>query len=166
MDIQTSATMKSRGRQDWATPHALAQRFVRSLGLTCDVAASRVNAVCADYYTTEEDGLISSWPAAVWCNPPYGRAELPAWTARAVHETTEGACRRAVLLLPYRPATRWWRGNVDGRAAVVWVLDHRVRFVGATIDAPFPSAVAVYLRGFHGRTVYAPLAVTAEEAGR
>jgi len=72
-------------------------------------------------------------------NPPYGSG-IGRWMKKAYRSSLEGAT--VVCLVPARTCTRWWdewamRGEIR-------FLRGRIRFVGASSSAPFPSAVVVF----------------------
>lgn len=52
-------------------------------GFKCDLAATKHNAKCADYFTKETSALERDWPNNGWnfLNPPY--SELPEWMRKA-----------------------------------------------------------------------------------
>jgi len=86
--------------------------------------------------------------AAAWCNPPY--SEIGKWLARCA---AEGQRCPIAALVPVRSDRPWWREFVMPRhgeeraemhARVVWFIEGRIRFVGASNDAPFPSVIATW----------------------
>jgi phage N-6-adenine-methyltransferase len=126
---------------DWGTPSEFYAGLHHEFGFTLDVAASHTNAKCDRYFTVEDDGLAQPWaPEICWMNPPYGRS-IPAWVAKAWHESTLGAT--VVGLLPARTDTAWWHDYVL-KAGELRFVRGRLRFYGIAKDAPFPSAVAIW----------------------
>jgi site-specific DNA-methyltransferase (adenine-specific) len=108
------------------------------------------------------EGLNAPWsamdgtPSRVFLNPPYGR-EMPRWIEKAVAEVEAGHCERVVALIPARTDTKCWQRYILKEAAydriaapesllLVRFLPGRVKFVGASASAPFPSAVVVWER--------------------
>ena len=96
---------------------ATAERFG---GFTLDVAAASHNAKCAEYYTSEDDGLVQIWRGRVWCNPPY--SDIRAWVQKAWCEwarreaatVTSPAPELIVMLLPAnRVEQAWWQDGVE-----------------------------------------------------
>tara|TARA_Y100000004_G_scaffold14032_1_gene14966 strand:- start:7462 stop:7968 length:507 start_codon:yes stop_codon:yes gene_type:complete len=128
----------------WRTPKRLYDRLNREFGFELDAAASKQNALCDRYYTEEDDALNLSWesPGAVWLNPPYGRV-IGKWMEKAVCEANKGS--RIVSLVPARTDTLWWHESAM-KASEVRLVKGRVRFVGASHGAPFPSAILVFDR--------------------
>jgi phage N-6-adenine-methyltransferase len=126
----------------YPTPPALFARLARRYGpFDVDVCALPDNAKCARYFTPEVDGLKQQWIGCCWCNPPYGRT-IGQWVRKAWEASVEGAT--VVCLLPARTDARWWQDYVLRYATKIEFLRGRVRFVGCTNSAPFPSAVVVF----------------------
>jgi site-specific DNA-methyltransferase (adenine-specific) len=86
------------------------------------------------------DGLAVPWGCSNFVNPPYGR-ELPKWVAKAHLEA--GLGRTVIMLIPSRTDTRWWHEHVM-RAQEIRYITGRLRFQGATHNAPFPSCVVIW----------------------
>ena len=128
-------------RTDWATPPAFFAGLDKEFGFTLDVAASPHNAKCERYFTSDDDGIQQDWAGEVcWCNPPYGR-EIGKWVRKAAQEARRGAT--TVMLIPSRTDTAWWHDYIEGKAEVRFVRG-RIKFVGATENAPFPNAVVIF----------------------
>ena len=74
------------GSHNWGTPEWLVDVVHDVMGrIDLDPASTdehneRVKAGL--YYTKEMDGLTRQWSGKVWCNPPYGRGELLAFTTK------------------------------------------------------------------------------------
>ncbi len=72
----------STGKDDWGTPPALIEalqtRFCRKFGL--DVAASKENKICKEFYSEEDNALTKfwGWNGTAWCNPPSGSTQARA----------------------------------------------------------------------------------------
>jgi len=148
--------------------HYTAQRILCNLGRVCfpPEDADVMGSLEPEYAAI--DGLIQPWRGRVYMNPPYGR-KIGKWVEKAVHEVQAGNAELVVALLPARTDTRWWQRYIvkrfDLRIAQVgmtapvarWVaeapsdvlhevrfLPGRLKFVGATNSAPFPSAIVVW----------------------
>jgi site-specific DNA-methyltransferase (adenine-specific) len=132
---------------EWETPPDLFRQLDNEFRFALDVAASRTNALCPAYITKDRDALSRSWNGwgAVWCNPPYGR-EIGRWVQKAFEEAQKGCT--VVMLIPARTETTYWHDYVM-HAAEIRFMRGRLRFSGALIDAPFPSAVVVFRQGDH-----------------
>lgn len=133
----------SSTREDWTTPTPLFLELDSEFDFTLDPCATPENAKCDLFYTREDDGLAQPWaPHRVFMNPPYGR-EIPAWVAKAHHESTLGAV--VVCLVPARTDTGWFHNYVYRK--------HETRFIRGRLsfggdpekghNAPFPSMLVV-----------------------
>jgi hypothetical protein len=99
------------------------------------------NAKCATFFTKEDDGLAQDWGThRVFVNPPFGR-KIGAWVQKCWEASQAGAL--VVLLAACRTDTAWWHDWVQGKADVEFVRG-RLRFGGATENAPFPVATITY----------------------
>lgn len=124
----------------WETPQDFFNRLNDEFHFTLDVCALPENAKCQKYYTPEMDGLSQPWTGVCWCNPPYGR-EVGKWVRRALLSSATGAT--VVMLLPARTDTRWFHDYIYGRAEVRFIRG-RLKFGGASENAPFPSMVVIF----------------------
>ena len=85
--------------------------------------------------------------AAVWCNPPYSSVDQ--WIAKCARE---GQHVPVAALVPVRSDRPWWRDFILPRygekarehAEAVLFIEGRIRFVGASNDASFPSVIALW----------------------
>lgn len=126
---------------EWETPQWFFDRLDQEFGFNLDPASTHENAKCDLHYTKAEDGLVQPWlKKNVFLNPPYGR-EIEQWLPKAWAEVQEGAL--VVALIPVRSDTRWWHDYVM-RAEEIRLVRGRLRFVGASTGAPFPSVVVVW----------------------
>lgn len=124
---------------EWATPRDLFEELDKEFGFTLDVAATKQNALCANFFTAEDDGLMQPWYGVVWCNPPY--SQVAGWVEKAFRESQRGVT--SVLLVASRTDTRWWHDFVLPHAEVRFIRG-RVRFGTARNRAPFPSALVIF----------------------
>lgn len=129
--------MYSSNRDDWETPQFLFDKLNQEFNFNMDVAASENNAKCPIFYSKENDGLKKPWYGVCWCNPPYGR-EIGKWVKKAAESRAT-----VVMLLPARTDTRWFHEYILGKAEIRYIRG-RVKFVGATNSAPFPSMVVIF----------------------
>ena len=136
-------TNKKTARQDLTTPIYIFDEISKRYGpFDIDTAASEDNALCVDYYDTERNGLTSDWTGRCWCNPPYKNI-LP-WVHKAIRSVmVEETCERAVMLLPARVGTEWYK------FASMWGVIHRikgrVKFEkdGEPMKSPFEDSIVV-----------------------
>lgn len=123
------AVMHSSKRSNWRTPRDLYNALDNQFQFQLDVAADDDNALCDEYLTEVEDGLLSDWSnvvGACFMNPPYSRGDskadppIPAepitpWIAKAWTESLNGAT--VVGVLPFSPQTEWFRAYVYGHSS-------------------------------------------------
>ena len=145
------AYMPKAQRTDWRTPPALFDKLAAEFGPfdldPCGAADSYASRHCAGYWA--DGGLDHPWWGRVFVNPPYGR-ELKWWVARCASSILRGETSLVVALLPSRTDTIWWHGLIGDHCqypAEVRFLKGRLKFVGATASAPFPSVIVVWRRG-------------------
>lgn len=86
------------------------------------------------------DGLSRSWRGErVFCNPPYGRKEIPKWLAKRFEPEL------AFYLLPARTDTEWW-WHALVEASEITFIRNRIAFIGMKTPAYFPSVLLLYER--------------------
>lgn len=135
-----NAVHYSSQKHDWTTPKDFFDKLNAEFGFTLDAAASDHNALCARYFTEQDNGLAKDWTGTVWCNPPYGR-QIGAWIRKAHAESLKGAT--VVMLIPARVDTAAWHDVIFPNAEVRFVRG-RLKFGAATENAPFPCAVVIF----------------------
>lgn len=135
----------SSASEEWTTPQAMYAALDAEFGFDLDAAATDANALCARWFTKDDDALARPWGGVVFLNPPYGHG-IGRWVRKAHDEAQRGAV--VVGLIPAKTETRWWHDYVM-RAAEIRLVRGRMRFSGSTINAPFPSAVIVWRPGVH-----------------
>ena len=126
-------------RDDWETPPELFAALNAEFEFTLDAAASNHNAKVARFLTVADDALTKPWRGSVWLNPPFGRG-VSHWIEKAIQSAAEGAT--VVLLVPARTDSVWFQQLIS-HADEIRFLARRVKFVGATEPAPFPTAIVV-----------------------
>ena len=130
----------SSATDEWETPDWLYSVLDREFGFTLDPCSTDRNAKCTFHFTRHDDGLIRDWgDNVVFMNPPYGRA-IGEWMKKASEASRLGAT--AVCLVPARTDTKWW--HQYAMKGEVRLLCGRIRFVGGSFSAPFPSAIVVF----------------------
>lgn len=155
MKAATQALMFSSGKDDWGTPPELFAALNAEFGFTLDVAANAENHLCDVWFGPgspyETDALVKSWMDEIaWCNPPYSRGLQHQFVEKAAMEAAWFGAT-TVMLLPARTDTRsfhmhiWDAEQHKPRPGVeVRFLKGRLKFVGASAGAPFPSMVVVF----------------------
>ncbi|TVM38135.1 hypothetical protein FPV43_16700 [Vibrio cholerae] len=95
------------------------------------------------------DALNLHWENDFWCNPPFDLKQL--FIKKAFAEARAG--NSGMMLLPYEPATGWWRELVDGKATAIYEPDGRYNFydidgVTKKTGVNFPSAFVLWTPHF------------------
>lgn len=130
----TSAT------DDWFTPQDFFDAQNKKYGpFDIDVCADANNAKCQVFFTKEQNGLLQEWKGKCWMNPPYGK-QIKQWMKKAYESSQQGAT--VVCLVPARTDTGWWH-DYAMKGEIIFVRG-RLKFGGATWNAPFPSALIVF----------------------
>lgn len=135
--------MFSSEHNEWQTPKALFDALDREFHFETDVCATPSNAMCAKFYTKEQDGLKQEWVGSCFMNPPYGR-EILKWMEKA-YKSALGGGAVVVCLVPARTDTRWWQ-QYAMQATEIRFISGRVKFGfgDSAGSAPFPSAVVIF----------------------
>jgi len=135
---------------EWPTPQKLFDELDAEFHFDLDVAASKRNAKCVEFYTAADNGLLKPWAGKAWakptvcfCNPPYG-PDLKKWIAKAYQESELGAT--VVCLVPARTDTIWFHSYAL-KADEIRFLRGRLRFGDGKGRATFPSMVVVFRGG-------------------
>lgn len=123
---------------EWYTPEKIlipVYEFFGEHGIDLDPCSNEgePNVKAAKHFTKRDDGLSQEWSGNVYCNPPYGKNEIPSWVKKALNSKAT-----TLLLVPSRTSNKWWSG-LDG--CPVCFVQGRLKFVGAENGAPFPSAL-------------------------
>jgi site-specific DNA-methyltransferase (adenine-specific) len=166
--------MFSSDRTDWETPNLLYDYLNTYFGpFNLDAAASMYNAKCAEYFTKEDNGLLSSWQGHnVYVNPPYGRGITGKWVNKAYKEVYDTAMynsrivvekdftvgdmkppTKVTMLLPARTETKFFK--MCANAQQIYFITGRIYFelngeqilsekTGKPTPAPFPSVIVVF----------------------
>ena len=130
----------------WSTPPEVVRALEAEFGpFDTDPCCRAETAKAPTFYTPELDGLSRPWCGNVFLNPPYSK---PApWLAKAIAETTSGAARIVIALLPVRTDTRWFHSLVLGHAELRFIKG-RIKWIGwqgTPIPSPKdPSLFAIY----------------------
>ena len=104
-----------------------------------DVCASRANSKCQYHIGEPENGLACPWENLNWCNPPY--SDITPWVEKANWEASY-RWNSTVMLPPADFSTDWFR-LIWGASTRIDILNHRVRFDGATGSPKFASMFCV-----------------------
>lgn len=152
---QGVAYMPSSKTQTHLTPMRVIEPlrdFCRRVGLAsgrplldpCAADGDLVEASTRYILDAGQDGLVLPWAPfrIVYVNPPYSTEELAAFTLRCRKQRKHGA---AIALLPAQKTEKLaWQRDVFPVAARICFIDGRLTFHGASNQAPFPSALALW----------------------
>lgn len=132
-------------KQDWNTPKTLFDKLNVEFNFECDLAASEENALCAKYYTKNDDGLKQVWSGVCWLNPPYGdkSSRMVDWIKKAYNDTLENENLTVVMLIPARTNTRWFHQYCMKSAELKFICG-RPKFGNATHGLPQPLVLVVF----------------------
>ena len=103
----------------------------------CSNSIVTPNVPASMHYIKKDDGLSLPWRGRVYMNPPYGRG-IGSWTYKLLMEYRAERTSQAVALLPGRIDTQWIRVLKDFPRCEI---AGRLKFIGNTGPAPFPSVV-------------------------
>lgn len=147
--LMTSARTGEKSKDLWCSPLWLYGKLDEEFRFKLDVAATKDNALCYEYFDTETNGLAQEWYGNCWCNPPYSTAAF--WYKKAWSEAVLGHAT-TVMLVAARTDTRyWWDYAIKGE---IRFLKGRLKFEGngGKYAAPFPSALVIFHRDIQLRT--------------
>lgn len=131
----------SRESDEYATPQYIYDQLNDEFGFTLDPCATDENHKCDRYFTKEDNGLEKEWGGErVFCNPPY--SEIDKWVKKAWEET-RNRNTIVVLLIPARTDTKYFHDYILHRSELRFIKG-RLRFNGMTVNAPFPSMIAIF----------------------
>jgi len=130
---------------DWQTPDPILDRVRRVGVIALDPSTTRSNPCGARETVTPEDdpcGLSANWSelsngGLIYCNPPYGRGEMPAWAAKIGAEASRGC--EVVALVRADASTRWARELINASRLICY--PPRIKFRGAHGSPPFSNAI-------------------------
>ena len=128
---------------DWETPDHVFYELNEEFHFTLDPCSSDSNHKCEKYFTEAQDGLQQDWSNEIaFVNPPYGR-NVKKWVEKCYTEVFHRNCKCAVMLIAARTDTAWFHDYIYNIAEVRFIRG-RLRFGGATENAPFPSMVVIF----------------------
>lgn len=114
---------------------------------TLDPASTEENSKCKKFHTLADDGLSKSWAGEnVFVNPPYTKRQVALWVKKAYEEASNNPYTSVTLLLPSRTDTKWFH-DYCMKATTILFIKGRIKFVGNTNSAPFPSMVVHFRHG-------------------
>lgn len=145
------------GRDEWRTPRYLFNWLHRVHFFGIDLAATRNNTLCRNYFELPVNALEEDWhPHALvgFCNPPYSR--IAPWLIKAIDESRYGFT--SVFLIPSPNGEKFYGDHVFGVASEVIFITGRVSFLAPSGVAQsgnrWGSIVAIYRAYDLGATRY------------
>jgi site-specific DNA-methyltransferase (adenine-specific) len=114
-----------------------------------DVAASKENAKCEEYFTKEDNGKVQPWHGRVWCNPPYTNGdrkqeqEIAQWVEKAKQEVWHQKRAISATMLVKANTDQQWFHTIMGTFTDIYFIQGRVKYdsPGYKSGASFPSLV-------------------------
>ena len=113
-----------------------------------DAAANEQNHKCARWFGPGGEcpnALCVPWPlheGSIWSNLPDGKTQKD--FVRKAQMEAQGKPFSVVCLLPARTDTKVFHDVILPHSKAVHFLPGRVKFVGGTNSAPFPSMIVVF----------------------
>lgn len=151
---------RHKSNQAYATPpnliRACEAKFQRRI--VWDLAAGEHNAKADKWYDAEMNSLVQPWHqisapgGLLWLNPPFD--EIGPWAEKCAAESIQG-CAPILMLTPASIGTNWFRDFVF-RQAMVFALNGRIQFVGASDPYPKDLMLSVYGLGASGFSIWTP----------
>lgn len=132
-------------KQDWNTPKSLFDKLNSEFNFQWDLAASKENALCSNFYTKEDDGLKQVWNGICWLNPPYGdkSSKMVDWIKKAYEDSQKNPNLTVVMLIPARTNTKWFHKYCMKSAELKFICG-RPKFGDATHGLPQPLILVVF----------------------
>lgn len=157
-EVQDNVHFSSK-QDSWCTPKEVIDAIAWMGPIRLDPCSNEQSIVPAVFkYDLKDgfDGLEHPWSHAdmvgyygggvkkglVYVNPPYGK-EIGKWTKRAMVTASLFPADEIVMLVPARTDTKWWHEVVQETSAVCFWRG-RLTFLGASSNAPFPSALLYF----------------------
>ncbi len=132
-------------KQDWTTPKILFNKLNQEFNFEYDLAADKNNALCAKFYTKDNDGLKQNWDGICWLNPPYGdkSSKMVDWIKKSYNDSQINPNLTVVMLIPARTNTKWFH-NYCMKAAEVRFICGRPKFGDSKHGLPQPLILLVF----------------------
>lgn len=136
---------------EWETPPEIFDPLDAEFDFDLDPCASADNLKCQIYFDEAQDGLRKLWAElgykSAFINPPFSK--LKDWIEKCAYESSKGMT--CVMLIPSRTDTKAWHTYIYDtkrwrfRPGVeVRFLPGRIKFVGGSHCAPFPSCIVIF----------------------
>jgi phage N-6-adenine-methyltransferase len=118
---------------EYGTPPSVFKRF--GAACTLDVCATADKAMCATFFTKEQDGLKQAWHGTVWLNPPY--SHIHPWCQKAYEYARAGGA--VIALLPAWTDAPWFH-DVASYGRITFIRG-KLSFIGRKGYVWFPSMI-------------------------
>ncbi len=115
----------------WQTPKFIFDYYDRKSKFVRDVAASKANRLCDQYYSEKHNALEQNWSKVNWCNPPY--SNITPWVSKAIHEMHQG--RKTVILIPADTSVKWFKLAFENCSRCDFISG-RLAFIDAETQKP------------------------------
>lgn len=133
---------QNSGKIDCGTPRKLFEYFDNIYHFNLDPCSNGTNALCDEYYTEADNGLVQDWSGKrCFMNPPYNY-ETGKWIEKAYKESLKGAL--VVCLIPCRPDASYWHNYIFPYASIIYFIQGRLHYSDKKETAPFPSAIVIF----------------------
>lgn len=122
--------MNQRGHtnDEFCTPQYIFEQLDKIYKFDIDLATNGRNALCANYYTQEDNALNQIWFTRSFCNPPFSK--------KAYNEVMNGNCPVCVMILPLNCMdTKVWHEYIEGKFHYE-ILKGRIAFIDPETKQP------------------------------
>lgn len=143
-------------RQDWTTPRILFDKLNQEFNFKWDLAASKENTLCKNFYTKENNGLEKDWNGICWLNPPYGdkSSKMVDWIKKSYAETQKNKDLTVVMLIPARTNCKWFADYIMKAAEIRFIIG-RPKFGNCLHGLPQPLILVIF-KQTNQETKYSP----------
>ena len=118
----------------WQTPKFVFDYYNQRFNFSCDVAASKENALCENFIDEREDSLdyAVEWGTSNWLNPPFSNIEP--WISKAITRMVIND-DLTVMLLPSDTSVKWFKLAFDN-CTECHFISGRLSFINAETKKP------------------------------
>lgn len=135
----TGSNTPKENRDRWQTPPAIFAYFNNIYNFKIDIAASRENTFCKQFYSEDNSALEQDWDAQpgdyVWCNPPY--SNIGPWIKAISQQNKRGI--GAVMLIPADQSVGWFKEAIRTASLNEIIIGGRLAFLSAATGKPVPG---------------------------
>lgn len=132
------APLMTSNSEDWYTPQSVIDCVLELFGvINLDPCSNGSHIPAEKHYTIADNGLNHNWYGKIYVNPPYGET-IGLWIDKVIEEYSNGNIEQAVLLLPARTDTKWFRKL---NKHLLCFVNGRLKFSGHNNSAPFPNVI-------------------------